>query len=98
MRQGDLRDDAARVCQSSCRAASPFGSPMTQFLHVPQVQGATSLISHCNEDAAVFVSSHGEVLKLWAGFKFTLCLCFGSSRHCGWNTSQDHLGRLLAFC
>ena len=73
---------------------------MVHALRVEVLQGATSLISHCNEDAAFFSSSHSKVGELWAVFEFTLCPWICSSRHCGWLwlTSQDVLGLQLAFC
>ena len=73
---------------------------MVHALRVEVLQGATSLISHCNEDAVLFFSSQGKVCELWAIFESTLSSWFWISRHCGWIwlTVQDALGLQLAFC
>ena len=73
---------------------------MVHALRVEVLQGATSLISHCNEDAVFFFSSQGKVCELWAVFEPTLSSWFWISRHCGWIwlTFQDVLGLQLAFC
>ena len=79
VQQGDLRDDAARVCPASFFAFPFLGFPMIFALQVEHLQGATSLISHCNEDAAFFLSSQGEVWKLGRYLNVRFACAFGAA-------------------